>query len=366
VFLSGPYLRNGALSQINMDNLDYNYLLNVDGRKSNKLGFVTDLQTIATNYPLTNDPIEDIDHQITGYNSDQTSANYSYDLSDNLISDVAEGIDEISWNLAGKNSRIEKSDGTILSYFYNAMGNRIGKSNFDGTNTNFTWYIKDASGNNMGTYNRHNDQGLYIDEFNIYGSSRLGTFKPHWPYPVTSQSPSSAYSTYFNYPSGYKQYELTNHLGNVLTTISNQKTPVNNDSDPETDYFTAIVKTQQDYYPFGMMMPARTYSLGGDYRFGVNGKENDNDVKGVGNSLDFGARIYDSRLGRWMSVDPMAAKFASYSQYIGLDNNPISLVDIGGDSTLYYNTKGLLLHKSFDGLKNAVVIVPTSKELFFF
>jgi len=36
-----------------MDNLEYNYLLNVDGTKSNKLGFATDLQTIATNYPST-------------------------------------------------------------------------------------------------------------------------------------------------------------------------------------------------------------------------------------------------------------------------------------------------------------------------
>jgi hypothetical protein len=45
------------------------------------------------------------------------------------------------------------------------MGNRIGKSNFDGTNTNSTWYIRDASGNNMATYNQYNDQGLYIDYF---------------------------------------------------------------------------------------------------------------------------------------------------------------------------------------------------------
>jgi len=210
------------------------------------------------------------------------------------------------------------------------MGNRIGKSNFYGTNTNSTWYINDASGNNMATYNRYNDQGLYIDEFNIYGSSSLGTFKPPWPYPVTSQSPSSANSTYFAYPSGYKQYELTNHLGNVLTTISDQKTPVNDDSDPETDYFTAIVKTQQDYYPGGMMMPARMYSLGGVYRYGFNGMEKDNEIKGTGNSLDFGARIYDPRLGRFLSVDSLFKDFAWNSPYSFAENDVISCIDLDG------------------------------------
>jgi RHS repeat-associated protein len=211
------------------------------------------------------------------------------------------------------------------------MGNRIGKSNFDGTNTNSTWYIKDASGNNMATYNRYNDQGLYIDEFNIYGSSRLGTFKPHWHYPVTSKSPSSAYSKYFAYPSGYKQYELTNHLGNVLSTISDQKTPVNDDSDPEPDYFTAIVKSQQDYYPFGMMMPARTYSLGGDYRYGFNGMEKDDEVKGRGNSYDFGARLYDSRLGRFLSVDRMYYLSPDITPYRFGFNSPIAVYDPDGN-----------------------------------
>jgi len=256
---------------------------------------------------------------------DRKSGNFSI-----LISDVAEDINEITWNLAVKISRIEKSYGTILSYFYDAMGNRIGKSNFDGTNTNSTWYIRDASGNNMATYNRYNDQGLYIDEFNIYGSSRLGSFKPHWPYTVTSQSPLSANSNYFAYPSGYKQYELTNHLGSVLSTISDQKTPVNDDSDPETDYFTAIVKTQQDYYPGGMMMPARMYSLGGVYRYGFNGKEKDDEVKGSGNQYDYGFRIYDPRLGRFLYVDPLTKKYPYWTPYQFAGNMPIKYIDLDG------------------------------------
>ncbi|WP_157761039.1 hypothetical protein [Chitinophaga caeni] len=34
-----------------------------------------------------------------------------------------------------------------------------------------------------------------------------------------------------------------------------------------------------DYYPFGMQIPGRVFN-GGGYRYGFNGKENDNEAKG--------------------------------------------------------------------------------------
>lgn len=66
------------------------------------------------------------------------------------------------------------------------------------------------------------------------------------------------------------------------------------------------------------------------YRFGFNGKENDNEVKGTGNSLDFGARIYDPRIGRWLSVDPLSGKYPSLSPYAFVANNPIIYIDPDG------------------------------------
>lgn len=69
----------------------------------------------------------------------------------------------------------------------------------------------------------------------------------------------------------------------------------------------------------------------GCHRFGFNGKENDNEVKGTGNSVDFGARIYDSRLGRWLSVDPYGEKYPDNSKYTFALNNPIDNVDTGGE-----------------------------------
>ena len=67
-----------------------------------------------------------------------------------------------------------------------------------------------------------------------------------------------------------------------------------------------------------------------DYRFGFNGMEKDNEVKGIGNSLDFGARIYDSRLGKFLSLDPLQSKFPSLSPYNYAQNSVIAMVDVEG------------------------------------
>jgi RHS repeat-associated protein len=75
------------------------------------------------------------------------------------------------------------------------------------------------------------------------------------------------------------------------------------------------------------------------YRFGFNGQEQDNEVKGNGNSLDFGARIYDSRLGRWMSLDPLQKKYPALSPYNFVANSPLLYVDPDGRIIeIYYTT----------------------------
>jgi RHS repeat-associated protein len=66
------------------------------------------------------------------------------------------------------------------------------------------------------------------------------------------------------------------------------------------------------------------------YRWGFNGKEKQDEISGAGNSLDFGARIYDSRLGRWLSVDPKAADAPGWSPYRAFFCNPIQYSDPDG------------------------------------
>jgi RHS repeat-associated protein len=89
-------------------------------------------------------------------------------------------------------------------------------------------------------------------------------------------------------------------------------------------------KVDYHYYPFGMLMLGRTYTSEA-YGYGFNGMQKDDEVSGSGNNLDFGARIYDSRLGRWMSVDPLSSIFVYESNYSYTSNNPILYVDIDGE-----------------------------------
>jgi RHS repeat-associated protein len=86
-----------------------------------------------------------------------------------------------------------------------------------------------------------------------------------------------------------------------------------------------------------MIMPGRRFSAGGSYRFGFNGKEDDDEVKGDGNQQDYGMRIYDPRLGRFLSVDPISAKFPELSPYQFAGNMPIWAIDLDGLEPLPYN-----------------------------
>jgi RHS repeat-associated protein len=77
-------------------------------------------------------------------------------------------------------------------------------------------------------------------------------------------------------------------------------------------------------------MPGRTYTAGTGYRYGFNGKENDNEVKGAGNQIDFGARVYDPRIGRWFAVDPMRKLAPDETPYRFGHDNPILYKDPNG------------------------------------
>jgi len=72
------------------------------------------------------------------------------------------------------------------------------------------------------------------------------------------------------------------------------------------------------------------YLTYGTYRYGFNGKENDNEVKGSGNQQDYGFRIYDPRLGRFLSVDPLSGSYPWNSVYAYAENDPISFNDLDG------------------------------------
>jgi RHS repeat-associated protein len=97
----------------------------------------------------------------------------------------------------------------------------------------------------------------------------------------------------------------------------------------EVMYYKAQVVTMSDYYPFGMKMESRTMTnTGNGYRFGFNGKENESEA--FSGCIAFEARIYDSRLGRFLSADPLEGNYPWQSTYVFAINSPITLIDFLG------------------------------------
>jgi RHS repeat-associated protein len=88
-----------------------------------------------------------------------------------------------------------------------------------------------------------------------------------------------------------------------------------------------------------MLMPGRKYSAGTSYRYGFNGKENDNEVKGEGNQQDYGERIYDARVGRFLSVDPLTKNYTDLTPYQFASNTPLQATDLDGLEADFVNKK---------------------------
>ena len=133
-----------------------------------------------------------------------------------------------------------------------------------------------------------------------------------------------------NHRIGEVNYELTNHLGNVLSVMPDK--PIPHDNSGTADYWLADIRSSQDYSPFGVTLSGRNFTLTGAEkgRYGFNGKENDGELKGEGNSYDYGARMYDPRLGRWLTIDPYSSQYANFSPYAAFANSPIFFTDQNG------------------------------------
>jgi RHS repeat-associated protein len=325
------YKRDGDSRSVNMDNLSYSYI-----PASNKLLQVTDAVTTAT-------PTDYNDIKTQGVN------NYAYDSIGNLTQDIAEGINAngIQWSVYGKILQLTQTKNAItktIQYGYDAAGMRISKTISGIT----TWYVRDASGNVMATYtkgdNTINTGKITLSEQHLYGSSRAGIFSPQKDLTIVNNTITLALlgtGNLGNFTRNKKFFELPNWLGNVMATLSDKKKGVDFDNNGQIDYYEAIVLTANDYYPFGMTMPGRTYSGGSSsYRYGFQNQEKDNEIAGEGNHINFKFRGYDPRTGRFWSVDPLAPYYPWNSPYAFSENRVIDGVELEGLERLSVHTPG--------------------------
>ncbi|MBK7980285.1 MAG: RHS repeat-associated core domain-containing protein [Ignavibacteriae bacterium] len=180
--------------------------------------------------------------------------------------------------------RIYKNN-NVFEYIYDANGNRVSKIESGNTVWNY------AYGANGKTEARIQDSQDLI-KHNLWGNDLLG---------ITESISSSTDEKY---------YFLKDHLGSIKMRLFEDGT----------------VAGYDDYYPFGMILNGRSSSTGSTEEYKFTGKERDTET-----GLDyFGARQYDSKIGRWLSVDPLADKYPGWSPYHYCLNNPIRGVDPDG------------------------------------
>lgn len=82
-------------------------------------------------------------------------------------------------------------------------------------------------------------------------------------------------------------------------------------------------------YPFGMLIPNR-HANTSDYRYGFQGQELDNELKGEGNSLNYKYRMHDPRVGRFFATDLLEASYPWNSPYAFSENRLLDGVELEG------------------------------------
>lgn len=282
-----------ASNKYNEGNINYDANGNITTlTRRNQSGTITDnllyaynpgknqLNRVADNGLATPTDLTDLENQSVN--------NYGYNAIGQMTSNAQENL-TYEYNALGLVSKVKKSGNTLVEFYYNERGERY-KKVVPGTGGSTEYYINDVSGTSMAIYKQQT--GLpQLKDLTVYGVERLGVFT------VGSSS--------------FYQYEIADHLGNVRAVIRQ----------PSGGGTTPTINSYADYYPFGELLPGR--NVFSNYRYAFQGQELDSET----GMEAFKLRLWDGRIGRWLSPDPYGQ---FYSPYLGMGNNPIGMIDLDG------------------------------------
>ncbi len=270
-----------ASSLFNEKILSYDANGNINGlQRTNATGILED--NFTYNYISNTNRLQNVVNGASVYDS------YTYDAIGRVSSESIAGgpARYYKYNVGGKVLGIYTDAGfqqPRVTFTYNERGQRIIKK--DWVNNTSTYYVVDMNGKPLATYMQTGAATPVEEELPVYGDTRIGLLRKS---------------------SGIYEYELQDHLGNVRAVIDGNRN----------------IKSYSDYYPFGMI--ARD---GGskDYRYGYQGQNSEFDPETKLNAFDL--RLYDARIGRWLTIDPESQY---YSPYLAMGNNPVCRTDNTG------------------------------------
>lgn len=276
--------------------------------------------------------------------------NYSYDADGRLTRDGRAGLNGIQWTSGNRVRSIDRTDDTI-EFVYDGLGHRIAKITRAGLNPSewhYELFVRDEKGEILATYRKDpppigqtESRAVLLDQ-TLQGAQRLGILKPALattgpivlggapaspPIGIIVGGPPQPQLTRHARVRGAKQYELANHLGNVYATISDRKQEIVDAATQTVTHYEAEIVNRDDYDPFGSLLPGRNQETA-PYRYGFSGLERDDELKGGGNSYYTAARLFDPRVGRWLSPD--AIDVPDSSPFVGFANNPLRHSDPAG------------------------------------
>jgi RHS repeat-associated protein len=308
---------------------------------------------------------------------------FIYDASGRMIEDQKEYL-TVDWYAFDKPKSVTKAltggGSATTEYLYDALHNRVVKSTENNGVLNKTVYIRDANGNIMAVYEYADNQWRWTEQ-HLYGAERLGVHYTgeDWDAAMADEdlTPDPGVvgvtaSGLFYLPStntfmvgqsnfkGRKNYELTNHLGNVMAVVSDKLTKYSVVEAGVIPYSLPNMVSATDYDPFGMALEERQWQLSGveEYSFSFNGKIEDAEILDRGRWQDYGFRAYRPDLGRFVSVDPLKGKYPQASTYAFVLNNPVIFIDPDGRRVEFANSES---EKAYTELKEAYKSVSSAR-----
>lgn len=93
---------------------------------------------------------------------------------------------------------------------------------------------------------------------------------------------------------------------------------------------TACLSTCMVLHPFGMITVGRSWEVGSEYRYGFQKQEKLDNIYGINSTSAFKYRMYDCRIGKFLSLDPLSGKYPFNSPYAFSENQVINAIELEG------------------------------------